>query len=237
MLENNIIENKIEKEQKANNQTNNIEENDTKSINSSINKWFNNLNLEMPINKKPRKRNYNEMFENSINRYEMNENICDNNELYISEDSDEIKPFKKSRKNKIYSKLLKQYNEILYYYTDNKKYEWEYLEINGTKLNYYFKCSTGICKGFGMIKRNNKLQKFKITKINDLPYYKHTYFIKAISPRKLINEQIKITEEEWKNEKIRINLFKWYFLNNKEDTEETCILYFTKSKISFSYKL
>jgi len=53
MLENNISENKIEKEQKANNQTNNIEENDTKSIDSSINKKFNNLNLQIPINKKP----------------------------------------------------------------------------------------------------------------------------------------------------------------------------------------
>ena len=156
----------------------------------------------------------------------MNKNNDDNNELDISEDPDEIKPFKKRRKNKIYPKLLKQYNEIHYYYTDNNKYEWEYLEINGTKLNYYFKCSTGICKGFGMIERNDKLQKFKITKIHDLPYYKHIYFIKAVSPRKLINEQFK--EEEWKNEKIRINLFKWYFLNNKEDTEETCKHYFTK---------
>ena len=87
MQENNITENKIEKKQKANNQTNNIEENDTKSIDSSINKRFNNLNLEIPINKKPRKRNYNEMLENSINRYEMIKNICDNNELDISEDS------------------------------------------------------------------------------------------------------------------------------------------------------
>ena len=67
MLENNITDIKIEKEQKANNQTNNIEEKDTKSMDSSINKWFNILNLEIPKNKKPRKRNYNEMLENSIN--------------------------------------------------------------------------------------------------------------------------------------------------------------------------
>ena len=146
MLENNFTENKIEKEQKANNQTNNIEENDTKSIDSSINKRFNNLNLEIPINKKPRKRKYDEMLKKSINISEFNKNICDYNELVILENPDILKAFKKSRKNKIYSKLLKQYNEKHYYYTDNNKNEWEYLEINGTKLNYYFKCSTGICK-------------------------------------------------------------------------------------------
>ena len=52
------------------------------------------------------------MLENSINRYEINKNNCDNNELDISEDPDEIKPSKKRRKNKKYPKLLKQYNEI-----------------------------------------------------------------------------------------------------------------------------
>ena len=132
MLENNITENKIEKEQKAINLTNNIEGNDTKSIDSRINKRFNYFKLEIPINKKPGKRNYNEMLENSINTSKMNKNICDNNDLDVSEDPDEFKPFKKREKNKIYQKLLKQYKEIHYYYTNNNKNEWEYLEINGT---------------------------------------------------------------------------------------------------------
>ena len=91
------------------------------------------------------------MLENAINISEMNNNISDNKELDVSEDPDEFKPFKKTRKNKLYPKLLKQYNEKHYYYTDNNKNEWEFLEINRTKLNYYFKCSTGSCKGFGMI--------------------------------------------------------------------------------------
>ena len=33
---------------------------------SSINKRFNHLNLEIPKNKKPQKRNYNEMIENTF---------------------------------------------------------------------------------------------------------------------------------------------------------------------------
>ena len=98
MLENNITENKIEKEQKAINLTNNKEGNDTKSIDSRINKRFNYFKLEIPINKKPGKRNYNEMLENSINTSEMNKNICDYNDLDIWEDPDEFKPFKKGRK-------------------------------------------------------------------------------------------------------------------------------------------
>ena len=35
--------------------------------------------------------------------------------------------------------------------------------------------STG-CKGFGMIERNSKILKFKLTKPHNIEYYQHSYY-------------------------------------------------------------
>ena len=53
-----------------------------------------------------------------------------------------------------------------YYYHDNNDKEWEFLEIQGSKNHYYFKCITTICKGFGMIECHDNENKFKITKLH-----------------------------------------------------------------------
>ena len=56
-------------------------------------------------------------------------------------------------------------NDNHYYHHDK---EWEFLEIQGSKNHYYFKCSKTICKGFGMIEYHNNENKFKITKLHAL---------------------------------------------------------------------
>lgn len=67
-------------------------------------------------------------------------------------------------KNKIYPKLSDENKKKHYYYTDLDKKEWEFLEINGTSKNYYFKCSTESCNGFGILERFDKSLKFQLTK-------------------------------------------------------------------------
>ena len=51
---------------------------------------------------------------------------------------------KKSRNNnrKFLSRFLKDNSDKHYYYNNNNKKEWEFLKIQGSNNNYYFKCST-----------------------------------------------------------------------------------------------
>ncbi len=61
---------------------------------------------------------------------------------------------------------MKDIKEKHYCFTDNNNKEWEFLEIRGANQAFYFKCSTGICKAFGMIKRDDKNKKFILTKLH-----------------------------------------------------------------------
>ena len=81
-------------------------------------------------------------------------------------------------------------DEKHYFHTDCNKKEWEFLEINGTSKNYYFKCSTGRCKGFEMINRIDKSVIFRLTKKHTLDYYSHTYYKKIICAKELLDENI-----------------------------------------------
>lgn len=74
-----------------------------------------------------------------------------------------------------------------------------------------------MCKGFAMIPRDNPNNNIKITKEHSLIYYNHTYYIKNSSKNNLIKGEI--TKNAWSHEKIRFNLFKWYF-NNLENSIE-----------------
>ena len=89
---------------------------------------------------------------------------------------------KKSRIKKTYPEYLKEKEH--YFYIDNNNNEWCFTEINGTKENYYFKCSTHICKGFGKLKRNknelNNENQFTLTKQYTIPYEEHNYKVKRI---------------------------------------------------------
>ena len=51
-----------------------------------------------------------------------------------------------------------------YYFYDNNNNEWQFLEINGSKKDFYFKCCTNVCKTFEMIERNDKDKKFRLRK-------------------------------------------------------------------------
>ena len=94
-------------------------------------------------------------------------------------------------------------NDNHYYHHDK---EWEFLEIQGSKNHYYFKCSKTICKGFGMIEYHDNENKFEITKLHAVDYYNHSYYINKISPKALLNGKIK--KEILAKEYIRCTLFK-----------------------------
>ena len=69
----------------------------------------------------------------------------------------------KNKNNKNIPRFIEM-SEKHYYYIDNKNDEWEYTEINGSKNDFYFKCSTVNCSGFGMINRHNINKIFRVTK-------------------------------------------------------------------------
>ena len=46
------------------------------------------------------------------------------------------------------------------------------------------------CKGFGIINRNVKIKNFILSKPHNIKYYEHTYYIKNISPKNLIEKKL-----------------------------------------------
>ena len=183
---------------------------------------------------KIKKRNYNEMIKENykLNIEKENKNDLIYNDDEIASDPDESKVLKKKPKNKIYPKLLKE--EKHYYYTDNKNYEWQFLEVNGVKNYYYFRCSSKLCRAFGKIKRDDKNKIFILSKAHSLNYYRHNYYLKNISADRLIKGEL--TKSEWEIENIRYNLFKWYFKNNYNSSEENCKLFF-KEKLKNVFEI
>ena len=75
-----------------------------------------------------------------------------------------------------------------------------------------------------MINRNTDKEEFILSKDHNLNYLDHTYFMKNICIKRLLNYEIK--KEDWDSDKIRNSLFKYYFSINKDETEEKCKLFF-----------
>ena len=113
---------------------------------SQNNECNNPINNNITKNNYKKKRNYIKMLEDS-------KNIESKDNINITQ-SEGVK--NKNYNRQFYPKYLKDNKEKHYYYNDNNNKEWEFLEIQDSKNNYYFKCSTGICKGFGMIERKMK---------------------------------------------------------------------------------
>ena len=113
---------------------------------SQNNECNNPINNNITKNNYKKKRNYIKMLEDS-------KNIESKDNINITQ-SEGVK--NKNYNRQFYPKYLKDNKEKHYYYNDNNNKEWEFLEIQGSKNNFYFKCSTGICKGFGMIERKMK---------------------------------------------------------------------------------
>ena len=65
-----------------------------------------------------------------------------------------------------------------------------------------------------MILRKENLNTFKLTKEYNITYYLHTYYKKAVCPKKFING--KITKNELENIKNQTILLKWYFTENND---------------------
>ena len=74
--------------------------------------------------------------------------------------------------------MLNKETDKHYYYLDKQNNEWEFLEVNGVKQFYYFRCTTKNCRAFGKINRIDKNKQFILTKNHDLNYYEHTYYLK-----------------------------------------------------------
>ena len=100
--------------------------------------------------------------------------------------------------------------------------------------NYYFKCSTGRCNGFGVIKRFDKSLLFQLKKKHSIDYYSHTYYKKIICDKDLLDENV--TKDAWSKENLRYQLFKWYFYNYKDGSEESCKLFF-KEKLKDIFEI
>ena len=67
-----------------------------------------------------------------------------------------------------------------------------------------------------------------------MDYYNNLYYINKVSPKALLNGKIK--KEILAKEYIRCTLFKWYFNNYKNETEENCKIFF-KEKLNKLFKI
>ena len=195
-----------------------MDDDQTEKSEISLNSKFKNINLGNMV--KPKKRTYNEM----IKKVPLIANLPKENITEEKEVEDNTIKNKKIKPKKIYPKFLNNEQDKHYYYIDNNNEEWQWLEINGIIENFYFKCTSKLCSGFGMIKRKDNDKIFKLTKKHNLEYYKHPYYIKIVSLKIIIKD--KITEKQWKEEKIRYNLFKTYFMKNPNSNDEECKMFF-----------
>ena len=154
---------------------------------------YNNLiTSKINNNKNTKKRNYIEIKKES-------QKIQNNNTIKDVKEGINLKSKKKKIRNhnrKFLPKFLKDNDDNHYYYHDNNNREWEFLEIQGSNSNFYFKCSTAICRDFGMILRTDNKKIFKLTKLHPIDYYNHSYYINKIIPKELID--CWITKELWK---------------------------------------
>ena len=226
-------ENKNETNQKFVRKLYELKDEDIKTIESIFEEELKQYKEENEIKKekdiikieKTHKRNYNEYIkESKIKSQETKkEKKPDKNE--ILQDAQNINLLKKSRTKKSYPKYLKEKEH--YFYIDNNNNEWCFTEINGTKENYYFKCSTHICKGFGKLKRNknelNNENQFTLTKEHTIPYEEHNYYKDTVIPKKL--QQGNLTKKDWQDKNIRINMFRNYFKENKAASIMQCVEY------------
>ena len=65
---------------------------------------------------------------------------------------------------------IKKNEPIHYYYTDPLNYQWCFTETRGSSQDYYYKCSTSKCSGFGMTNKYKKDASFILTKSHSIPY-------------------------------------------------------------------
>ena len=187
------------------NKNNNEESEEDNSINTALNTKLNKLALNDTANKYKKKRTYMEMINGNskiVNNNKDESSIKDN----ILNSNEKTKEIKKTPKNKIYPKMLNKDIDKHYYHLDNKNNKWQFLEMNGVKKYYYFRCTTKGCKAFAKIDRNDKEKNFILTKNHNINYYNHTYYLKKLSAEDLLKE--KLTKEEWDKDNIRINLFR-----------------------------
>ena len=121
---------------------------------------------------------------------------------------------------------LKVNEPIHYYYTDTLKYQWCFTETRGSSKDYYYRCSTSKCQGFGMISKYNENANFILTKAHSIPYYEHTY-----SLNKFYEINFEIPEKDFihafQTSKIfRISAIKEYLNNTDFISLEATLAYF-----------
>ena len=145
-----LEKNNVEKETNfaKRNEIDQIKDESSNSI--SIKKEFDKISLKYNKNQYKRKRNYNQMINEGKNindKSNTNEDIS-NKFIKIKKENisheDKEKGNDNKNKRQIYPLLLNN-NESHYYYIDENNIEQEFTEINGTKNNFYFKCSSIKC--------------------------------------------------------------------------------------------
>lgn len=120
--------------------------------------------------------------------------------------------FKKKLK---YDKYLNEGEK--YYYIDNDNIEWEFREKKGTSSNYYFKCTTDKCTGFGMILKDDKQKNFKLTKDHNIPYLLHTYNNVNLKNKKFT--EVDFDQNNWNQITFRNEYLLWLIGNNNNLSE------------------
>ena len=55
------------------------------------------------------------------------------------------------------------------------------METRGSTNDYYYRCSTSKCTGFGMINKYKENAHFILTKAHSIPYYEHNYSLNKYS--------------------------------------------------------
>ena len=76
-----------------------------------------------------------------ITTYKQSNKTDDEKQENSNINTDKVNIFKKTIKNKIYDKMLNKETDKHYYYLDKQNNEREFLEVNGIKQFYYFRCT------------------------------------------------------------------------------------------------
>ena len=66
-----------------------------------------------------------------------------------------------------YKRYLENTGQKYYYFLDKENKEWQFREINGSALDYYFICTSSKCSDFAILNRE-KTNQFRITKNHTL---------------------------------------------------------------------
>ena len=120
----------------------------------------------------------------------------------------------------------KNKDPIHYYYTDPLNLQWCFTEIRGSAKDYYYRCSTSKCSGFGMISKTKTNAPFILTKSHSIPYYEHKYSLNKYAEINFDIPEKNFIKAFNKSKIFRISAIKNYVGHNDFVSLESTIEYF-----------